>query len=290
MNVESQTYQQILDALADLDAWLSGLGLPVRPDRIRLHIANISRLDKAQQDETLRALIEKKGQAKLLWSLVEATEFADAYTALRQHEPDGLRDKLRAALQGPADPSAEDPISNIGRNTMFELNLASRLLQKGVPTRLCTNPDILCEIDGARIYIQCKRPFRESTIHGNISDARRQLTRDLDNSRDLSARGIVAVSISRVLNPGKNLLVAKNEHSMRQRLGDTVQTLGDRSRRSDRRISDDRIVGILFHLITPAYIEDIALLVAAQQVVVFSMAPPGSSDSAIAGRFAAAFE
>jgi len=279
MNVERKTYQQILDKLKDLDSWLSALGLSNRADRIRLHISNIRKLEEARENGTLKKLAENRGNVQLMWSLIEAMEFADIYIHLRNYKPNILQKKLRAALKGPADPCAEitSSSSNIGRNTMFELNLAGRLHCQGIPVYLETNPDILCNIGLAKIHIQCKRPFFENNIPRNISAARRQLTRDLNNSNDHSARGVVAISVSRTLNPGDKLFVVKTEHDL-IRLADNVQAIAQKHSDSWKRIVDTRIIGILFHLITPAFVEDISLLTAAQQIDIFSLALSRSSD------------
>lgn len=273
-----ETYQEILDKLKDLDSWLSSLGLSKQADRIRLHISNIRKLQQAYQNGMLRELTENQGKVKLMWSLIEAMEFADIYFALCNYERNVLRKKLKDALKGPVDPSKETHKSNVGRNTMFELNLAGRLHCQEVPVYLKTNPDILCKIGLRKIYIQCKRPFLEDKISRNISTARRQLTRDLNNSEDKSARGLIAISVSRVRNPGGKVFLAESESEMK-RLGQDLQTLG--KPHSDKfwaKNIDTRIIGILFHIITPAFVEDIGLLTAAQQIVMFPPRILGSSD------------
>lgn len=284
--MERQTYQQILEKLKDVDSWLSNLGFSQKADRVHLHISNVHKLEEMWQDETLKKeLIKEVGHAQLFWSLIEAAEFGEIYVALRDLEPNSLKEKLRDALEGPINPVEETPISNIGRNTMFELNLAGRLSQRGVPVHLQTNPDILCEIDNCKIYIQCKRPFSERNIPRNVSDARRQLTRDLNGSEDTRARGVIAISVSRVQNPGNKLFTAKTEGDMPRLLGDYVQTLGEEYSKSWKRIVDTRIIGILFHLITPAVVEEINLLTVAQQIVTFPLSFANNSDRLLFRRF-----
>jgi len=273
--MKRQTYQQILQKLRDVDSWLSGMGFSQKADRIRLHISNICKLEKVWRDEALKKkFINEIGHDQLFWSLIEAAEFADIYSALRDFEPNSLKEKLRYALEGPVNPNNETSTSNIGRNTMFELNLASRLVQGGVPVYLQTNPDLTCEVDGRKIYIQCKRPFSESGIPRNISDACRQLVRDLNSSNDRGARGVIAISVSRIQNPGDKLFVADKEHNLKKLIGDCIQSVGERYRKSWANM-DKRIIGLLFHLITPAVMEEDKLLVAAQQVVMFSRAIGG---------------
>jgi len=271
--MERQTYQQILDRLKGVDSWLLGHGIANNVDRIRLHIHNIANLKQAYEDGTLKKLTDKRGTVELMWSLVEGTEFADIYTALRDYDPGVLRKKLRDALKGPVAPPKETSRSNIGRNTMFELNLASRLVRARVPVCLGAGPDILCHLDRRAIYIQCKRPLGEKKIQRSISKARKQLTHDLDESQRKSARGVIAISFSRILNPGDKLFVVRRQNMM-TRLSDEIRDLAEKQCESWEKIVDTRIIGVLFHLITPAFIEDINLLVAAQEIAVFNVKPP----------------
>jgi hypothetical protein len=266
-----QSYEDIIEQLKEVDSWLVAQGISGQHNRIHIHIANIRKLLDARADGTLRNLAEGIGQAQLMWSLVEALEFAEAYAALRDYDPGPLRQKLQDALCGPVEPFAETSSTNLGRNTMFELSLAGRLRSKGIAVHSLTNPDILCEIGQASLYIQCKRPFAEAGISRNISSARRQLTRDLIVSGSSLARGLVAISISRVLNPGDKLLVARTEGEVALSLADEAESLGQRHSHLWKRISDKRIVGILFHVMTPAFIEEGSILTAAEQAVVFGL-------------------
>jgi hypothetical protein len=206
-----------------------------------------------------------------MFSFTEAIEFLDVHAAFRRETPAGLRRRLRDALQGPADPADESPASNHARNVMFELNLASRLRSQGLPVGLPENPDVRTDYRGVPIFIQCKRPFRETTVRTNIDDAGRQLTRDLAGATDQRVIGVIAISASRAFNPGNLLYKGATEAAVRRGLGDEVQRLGERHRDAWGAIEDARIVGILFHIISPTVVENIALLTVAQATVVFPL-------------------
>jgi hypothetical protein len=289
--MKQETYQQTLDRLNGVDTWLVGMGLSKPADRIRLHIANIRKLEEARENGTLGALVEDKGAVQLVWSRAEATEFAEIYSVLRYQDPQLFKDQLERALKGPLDPTQErtSSASNIGRNTMFELNLACRLLAKNVPVQLPVNPDILCEVDKRKVFIQCKRPFHENKIPRNMSTARKQLQRDFKKYNDSRARGIIAISVSRAVNSGDNLFLAKNERAMGNLAGE-VRKLREHCRRQWQDIVDPRIIAILFHIITPAFVEDAELLVVAQQTCIQSLALPGSSDDTFARDFGSLVE
>lgn len=276
-DVKRQKYKDILDSLSEFGDWLSSLGIQKGQDRIHKHLQNIRYLKGLEEAREIDKLC-KDQQIEIGWSLVEAIEFRNVFQALRNEDPKLVRRKIKDALQGPADPNRENKQSNLGRNTVFELNLAARLKGNNINVIWWrSNPDILCSIDGRDIYIQCKRPFFEKNIPVNIARAKTQLTRDL-NDAGTNSRGIIAISISRALNKGDSLFVGNNEDNMMRGLANKVNKLSEKYKNAWSRIVDTRIIGILFHIITPAFIEDIRLFTAMQDLEVVNLVLPNSYD------------
>jgi hypothetical protein len=280
------TYKQICDELVTANEWLSSLGIREHQDRQRQHIRRIEQLEEARQAGNLADATRGDAGRLSMFSLTEAIEFLDVYDAFSQGHPDELPDRIRQALDGPADLGDESPKSSLGRNIMFELNLAARLKVQGSPVALPLNPDILTEIDGRPLNLQCKRPFRPETIPGNIHDAEKQLVNDLRAANNPEARGVIAISVSRLLNRGDQLFVGPDESTIKQRLGDDVQILGEKYRDVWGNVADVRIIGILFHLITPTHIQDINLLTVGQQTVVFPLPIRPRADEDLMRHFA----
>ena len=206
------------------------------------------------------------------WNFLLCTGPSDKSIRLR---PDRIKD----ALDGPADVHDESAKSNRGRNLMFELGLASRLRSKGLSVDLPVNPDIIARTEMAPIYIQCKRPFRQETIANNIHVAEKQLTRDLDQATNPQAE-----ASSQYLYRGSSMLAASScTRGARYHggLGKEVQRLGETYREAWSAISNPRIIAILFHLITPAFVEDLALLTTAQQIVGLHLPGRSQADTAL---------
>lgn len=147
--------------LSRLERVLMAHGFDDPIPRIQFHLAILGKL----RDQP------GVGSDEILWSLVEATELADIYCSLPIMLPKTLRDKFRAILDGPVNPQQETSGSNLARNTVFELALAGWLSHKGIPTRICHNPDISCEMPDRTLFIQCKRPFSRRSIEMNIKRA-----------------------------------------------------------------------------------------------------------------------
>lgn len=279
--IPRQSYEQIAAELRELSAWLVSIGVTKKFDRIHVHMANISRLIEAREKGRLRELVDQDGQEQLLWSLVEAVEFIDAWRALRDLKADILHQKIQDALEGPATPLEESPVSNLGRNTMFELNLAGRIHSRGISLQLLKNPDILCNFGALRLNIHCKRPLTETKIPRSVSDARKQVRRDTFSSRDDHARGLIAISLSRVLNPGSKLLVVHSQDDIEGKLAEKIGAVRERYLRVEQRVSEDRIIGFIYHLISPAFIDDMGLLVAADQIVLVPLSHTSDADRAV---------
>ena len=265
--MERTSYTSLLQSLAALDEWLQSMAIPAKRDRIHAHIANIETLDKAFQKGDVEAYVKRLSvdrHREITWSLIEAKEFADAYIALEGCAPETLADRVKRALDGPVDPVDETGNNNRGRNLMFELSLGSSLIQAGCSVEFRENPDILCKLSGAEFYIQCKRPMRDHAIRSNFRGAGSQLRRDLETNegRDADATGVVAISLSRVINDGRSLLVGRLEVLL-----DHVDKIGKQFCPSVDSLKHDRIAGCVLHALTPLLIDPESALTFAQGTV-----------------------
>ena len=274
-----QNYSEIRAELAVANEWLASLGIREQQDRIRQHIRRIGQLEEAWRAGTLFDATRGEDGRLAMFSLTEAMEFLTVHRAFGQEHPAELPDRIKDALDGPADVHDESAKSNRGRNLMFELGLASRLRSKGLSVDLPVNPDIIARTEMAPIYIQCKRPFRQETIANNIHVAEKQLTRDLDQATNPQAE-----ASSQYLYRGSSMLAASScTRGARYHggLGKEVQRLGETYREAWSAISNPRIIAILFHLITPAFVEDLALLTTAQQIVGLHLPGRSQADTAL---------
>jgi hypothetical protein len=161
-------------------------------------------------------------------------------------------------------PADETTQNADGRNTMFELAFAAQLRLSGADVSV-GEPDIAVTLSGRRFLIECKRPFREDSVRANVRGAAEQLKRHLE--ADSEVAGIVAISVTRILNPGTRLFVAASE-AAKERLGDRIEQL---MRETEKGWKKDefhtRIATVLFHVSTPGVIEDRDLLTMMSYVV-----------------------
>lgn len=275
-------YGAILKNLLAVLEFCRSLGLDLGRSRFAVYQQRIEYLDQAikQAREAGTTPVLKEGVSDLEYivSLVEATEFGDTLPYLSTCDPSLVRPKLTSVLAGPMLPSDEDQASNQARNLLFELNLATHLSRAGFHPRLGEHPDLLCEVVGKTLFFECKRPFSASKVSKRISQAAKQLRVNLKVAAP-GTRGVIAISVSKVLNPGDKLFVTPNELRGRQGLEDALEAVGGKFKKSWIGFSRSNIIGILFHAITPALDQERNMYVVGQQTIGYSLAAPGSLDA-----------
>lgn len=209
-------------------------------------------------------------------ALTESTELGEVVPFLRTCNPDVIRPKLQAVLRGPLLPTDEDADSNQSRNILFELNLATRLHRAGVEPVIGEHPDVACEVGGKWLFFECKRPFSQAKISRLISKGAKQLKADVTGRP--GARGVIAVSLSKVMNAGDKLYTFEQEGEGRRGLADALTKAAGRFRRIEEKLVGSKVVGIVYHVITPALNRGLDMYYVVQQLEAHPFASKGSAD------------
>ena len=159
----------------------------------------------------------------------------------------------------------------------------------GITPDLSGPADVACDVRSRRLLFECKRPFSDAKLTRRINEAAEQLERKLD-SQPQGARGLIAISLSRIINPGDARLVGTNEASLRETLARIVREHGEGLRYAWEPFRGTRIIGIVFHAITPAIEWARPRVAVGQQIVGFSLSKPNTRDNRILESFVSALE
>lgn len=249
-------YREILTTLAELDPWLDKLGIQPKRDRIHQALEIVQRAEEGYRKFRATREPTKIGNVgDFYFGLTEALEFHDIFQAFQHERPERVRPKLERALSGPLRPEEETTKNADARNVMFELALAAQLRLRGADVTV-GEPDLTLRLNGLLFFVECKRPFREESIRPNVRDAAGQLRAKLDANEGAAALGIIAISVSRIFNPGTKIFQAATESS-KERLGDQLQKMMFANERHWARLDlHPRVVAVLFHVSTPGVVED----------------------------------
>ena len=287
-NMEPYNVRDVIEKLDRIDQWLCERGLK-KHDRIRIHKRNLTQLADAQDDEEkflpfFDGLPDEK-RREMIWSIVEADEFVKSLDDFGDKKNEIPRELLKKALLGPADLFQEDETSNIGRNTMFEILFGGVVASVGLHPRLGKEPDVSFEFDNCQIFVQCKRVLSEARVEERVSEAAKQLQRDLAQSSNGTDCGLVAISLSRLINPGNRLLNVPSVSDADNVLRREIRSVIDGHKKGLLGCAKDpKVAGILLHMSTPAWIMEEGKCCVVRSMTAFPMS--GCSDSALLTRLA----
>ncbi len=234
--------------------------------------------DPASRSQAEKSFLEE-GLAGYGVALTESEEWAEVVPYLEGCDPEIVRQKVKDILSGPRLPLDESATSNHARNTLFELNMAARLSRAGLKPELGKGTDVRCQIRDRQVLIECKRPFREEGVGPNLRKAAGQLREALRNE-PAGARGVIAVSLTRLVSKGERYIIASSEAVAKRGLGDQLLAIVSGSE-SVLTSLGNQIVGVLFHVIALVQLLDRGVYVTGQLTYPKCLAPSGSFDSRI---------
>ena len=182
-------------------------------------------------------------------SIVESAEFGEVMEYLNDVDKDVLRPKLENILRGPLLPRDEDSNSNLSRNVLFELRLASVLKRAGYSVELSVHPDVRCSIDSTTLFFECKRPYSEAKVARRIGDAGAQLLKNIKAYGTADTLGLLVISVAKLFSRDQSPKLALNDKAAMESMDEWLMQVARGSRESWGKFEDSKAIsGILFHL------------------------------------------
>lgn len=249
-NSFSNIHQEYLDAMK----WMANLGISIQSGRT----SNYEKVIGYWKDAYLTASIEEANQAfpDFVSSLLEIVEFTRIHKALQDVSPLELTsviEKLKKAVNGPVNIVSETQKSTAARNFLFEASVAATAHRpaRSVEAILNARSDTGIKIEGRKIWVECKRVTSEQALEGNLRKACSQLQETFKTEIGSGHRGIVAMDVSKILNPKGDLLVAKDDAELTRTLARLLQDFANKHSGLWQRVYAEKsrkIIGTVFRL------------------------------------------
>jgi hypothetical protein len=177
--------------------WLNQNQVATEGSRLDDIITAAQQVLAAEDARAYLAGLSREERGRLVESYFDAYSFVLIFLQMSTLDPRVLpRQLLKDAILGPADPADEVPGNETvnARNYMFELELASKFMASG--HRVISFDDIVVDISGVRINIQCKRIQGIQNLRGTFARAVQQVQARIP---DTAQYGVVAISLDRVV-------------------------------------------------------------------------------------------
>ena len=278
--VQKVSYDVIAQQLDDIESWFKNLGIELAGSRLEAYKRNIKMLIKYHKEGKIREFAKLTDFKQIVFSLSESFELSSIYQAFKDIDPKQLRKWLAVVAKGPLMIDQEDPVRSTGqpRDFLFELNMMALLKARGIPVILNSVADVHGVFESKDILLQCKRPQTRRSVEGNFLKASKQLTISLDQLGKQNSKGIISVSIGKILNKGHMFLVGDNEADLATKADISMKRFWDQFKHLGKRVLDIRIIGVLCHLNGPAVVEDIKLLTDLQLLHAHPLCLPHTAD------------
>lgn len=238
---------------AELEAalqWLDRSGIAYSTSRFAYYKKTLNEVEAERLAGTNLYVVAERLNAFV--PIFEANELVTIHQGLAGKGLDAyLSSKLHELVSGPESYVDETPKSgsNKARNTGFELSVIANLAQAGLTIEQEGGlADVVARLGGVTVIVECKRPQSEARMERAICDARDQLVTRYKSRRKIRPHttGIIALDLTKVINPTLSLAINEPDGAMRSRIGEAIDSLNNDCCRFFDRIRDQRIAGVLY--------------------------------------------
>lgn len=208
----STSYDSVAVLLAEATNWLQRLGISHRPTRL----GDYERALRLLTNATDRSAILRDDLPAVNNAIYEAYELIEIFQALAGKYDDAIGKHLRLLAGGPAYYSAEktDSSSNRARNVAFELAVMGLLVRAGLPLDFTSLADAAAKFENKTLLFECKRPQSLQTVERRIKDSLDQLKTRINGVQKVRHRGLVALDITKAMNPDSQVFVTQTEQGI----------------------------------------------------------------------------
>lgn len=213
VKVTKHTIQEIKDNFEDAIAWLDSIGFPVERGRLLNYRKSIDKVNQTWDVDKWGDINDPENRALVTTVLLEARELTSIYKGFSEHSNPDISNELGHYFKGPVlitDEKASNA-SNRPRNIGFELYLNALFIKAGMFPIYDTRADMSFQYKENRFFIEAKRPLSEKAVISNIAESNKQLSSRFGNALSKKPKGILALDLSKVINPHNRIMVVENE-------------------------------------------------------------------------------
>jgi hypothetical protein len=188
----------------------------------------------------------KPGQGQVT-ALFEINELIEIHRRLAGTYDVHLIRHVQTVSRGPINYVDENPAtsSNAARNIAFELAVMAKLASVGIPLDFSIPIDVACDFGGRSLLFECKRPQSTEKVETNVRKAFAQLEEKYRTSQRYRHRGIIALDVTKLINPEFMLYSQADEVGLSEGLGHLVDDIVRTHERLWQRGRDPKTIGVM---------------------------------------------
>lgn len=142
------------------------------------------------------------------------------------------------------------------RDFAFELSMAGRFIKAGYDVDLRTITDIVAEIDGRRLYVECKRIKSGKQLQKRVKEAYKQTKGRLEKDRSSRSRSLVALNLTDLINPNAMPVIAPTVDSYKSISTQTLEAFVNSNKNILLKNQHTKSLGIFTEFTTQGLVAD----------------------------------
>lgn len=267
MTIESEKFESVLENFEIATDWIQSIGVRIGRGRLTTYKKFLIDLIDKYKDGTVDEVNDLFLPA--MKNFHEIKDICNIYEGLKSIEKNqliGIKSKLQKAVFGPDSVTEETEKNSSARNHLFESLVSARLHNPAndVIVNLLSKSDTLVTFSNKKYFIECKRVQSIGNIEKNLKKATDQLTAIFKRKIGSNNRGLIALDVSRVINPNFYHLAKKDDNSLEESvdglLTEFIDDFGGKWQK-DLAKRNRKIVGFLFRLSLMGISENRSLMV-----------------------------
>lgn len=209
--VTRHTPPELLEDFNAAVAWIASVGFAVERGRIAEYQRVLTKaVDRYEMHGW--AFENQEHAQQVCTTLLETRELVSIHRGLSGLAESAALREIPHFLKGPFQPTNElsGNSSNRPRNIGFELYLTALFTSANMQPIYGTDADLCFEHNGHLFFVEAKRPSAPHRVSKLIKDASKQLKQRLKSSKDDTARGLIALDLTKVINPANKVMPVTN--------------------------------------------------------------------------------
>jgi hypothetical protein len=281
----SETFAQLLARYRQALSWYSSLGAEIRNSRLGHYGESLQELAEGFADPSAHGILGRDKQ--FTNALYEANQHCAIHEGLAGHYDDYVKRRIKFVANGPRLYTDEltSASSEKGRNIVFELALASWFARAGFQISPVRTGDLTLQFDDVVLAFECKRPQSVRGLLRAVKDAGKQVKSRLRVGYQSFTRSIVAVDITKIVNPDFGLLTATTFDEGLDQLKTGMQAMADFHAEDFIRLLPRRNLGVLMRATAIAHTADRKSLTYCSQHLMTFLRVSGTPNAPIADAF-----
>lgn len=239
--------KQLEEAYSKACEWISSFGVPYKKTRFGAYEKDLEEFLKGGGPKDA-----KESVATFMNAHKEANELVRIMNIYKSFDTEDILEPIKKMTSGQKFRNATT--KDQSRDFAFELGVASRFIKAGYPVDLRGISDLVVDINGTRLYVECKRMKSFKQLGKRVQEANKQIRTRLSTDQSSKSRGIIALNVTDIVMEDNTPIIFSKIEDYQQA---SAQTLKDFVMNNKETLSNKRVnkcLGVLTEFTTQGII------------------------------------